>query len=656
VPRLALIAGLAGAATAALGVALPTAPGGAQVVEQPIAEPHRPYRATSAVDLADKLRSGFNGTIVVPSGSDWNMVTPCGAFDELGRCYDPPLTDIPLNSGVRLVGERDRFGRRPVLRAKPHHLNYALFHADASGTARIEGLHLIGPKQLRNRFKTEPTAEGIRVTEDAAAIEKLDEAERRRGHRVVVADSEIERFHNAVNVNGTVQADTPSDYRKESPSHLLPSDADLVRVERNYLHHNLSKSGGYGVVVGGGAYAEIEGNVLEFNNHSIAASGRAYSGYVARFNYVLRGYYDNHAGKPPHMFDVHGRGKANEKEYSGGPAGTYFEVALNTFLRGNDFALKVRGTPMLGVHFSGNVAVHDDIDDAVEYEGKRSHKRDNRLGVDYSGEIATGDFDGDGRSDVFVANGTAWFMSRGGRLPWEYLRPSNKRTRELGFADIDNDRRTDVLYRSGDGRVGYIRGGRGDLVGLTSAAVPMKELRFGDFDSDGRTDIFYTQSGQWNVWSAATRAWRRTQQSSKAVSDLLFGEFDVVKGTDVVGINSDGWAYSSGASGPWQRMNGRLTKSFDNAVAADVDGGPGSDIVFGGKGNSWRYSRDGRSALTPLRAGSGDVSHVRVGRFDGGPREGIVSFGYASNRHRLGLWRSLGNGQGTVSFSEQNMR
>ena len=50
-------------------------------------------------------------------------------------------------------------------------------------------------------------------------------------------------------------------------------------------------------------------------------------------------------------------------------------------------------------------------------------------------------------TDAFIANGTAWFYSRGGKRPWEFLHGSTKRTHELGFADIDNDGITDVLYR-----------------------------------------------------------------------------------------------------------------------------------------------------------------------------------------------------------------
>ena len=175
----------------------------------------------------------------------------------------------------------------------------------------------------------------------------------------------------------------------------------------------------------------------------------------------------------------------------------------------------------------------------------------NQYDTDYSTELATGDFDGDGEPDVFVANGTAWFYSRGGKRPWEFLHASNKRTEELGFADIDNDGRTDVLYRDPAGNLGYLKSGTVALVNFTTVPVPMKDLRFGDFDGDGKTDIFYTQGGQWMIWYGSTRTWTPAQSSSLPINELLFGEFDEVRGTDVAGVTSGMWAYSSGGLGFW---------------------------------------------------------------------------------------------------------
>ena len=64
---------------------------------------------------------------------------------------------------------------------------------------------------------------------------------------------------------------------------------DDVRIERNYLHHNAAEGSGYGVVVGGPSYATIQGNVFDYNRHDITSSGVSFSGYRARFNYLLQG-------------------------------------------------------------------------------------------------------------------------------------------------------------------------------------------------------------------------------------------------------------------------------------------------------------------------------------------------------------------------------
>jgi hypothetical protein len=121
----------------------------------------------------------------------------------------------------------------------------------------------------------------------------------------------------------------------------------------------------------------------------------------------------------------------------------------------------------------------------------------------------------------------------------------------------------------------------------------------------------------------------------------------------VVGINNDGWAWSSGSTQGWQRLNTRLTDSFDNAVAADFDGDGRSDIAVS-DGSRWRYSRDGRAALTLLRQGSGSIKKVLIGRFDRGIRDLVVTFLDRSNT--LSIWRGPGSGDAFVQRSERNMR
>lgn len=652
------------------------APGAAQAQTPPPTagidpgEQTRSVRPATADELRDELCSGRPGTIVVPRDVRWKVTGPCPrAEDRLDDSYSRAVPNqdraIPIRSNVQLIGERGFLHSRPTLYTDDLSIKHSVF-AVVGNDVVIRGVHFDGPQPGANHRKRPPYVSAIAVVENAEA---------RTGRRILIADNEFDEWSNAgVNPIG-FHGNVPRKDFEPGWAYLRPSDAGLVRIEGNYMHHNARDGGGYGVSVSGGAYAHIEGNVFDYNRHAVAGSGRAHSGYVARFNYVLQGGYMQHANNAPDYynqhFDVHGE----EPSGYGGYAGVRFEIDHNTFRGEQTYyyrtksrpAFMLRGRPIEGAFFRGNVAVHDDVDEAVSLKGGRFflseserqfnfHDAGNRFDVDYSTELAPGDFDGDGRADVFVANGTAWFFSRAGVRPWEYLRPSDKRTGDLGFADVDNDRVTDVLWRDGAGRVGYVKSGRGPLLPLTVAPVPMRDLRFGDFDGDGRTDVFYTRGGRWYVWYGATRQWRATAASDKPVGQLLFGEFDDVRGTDVVGINRDGWAYSSGATSAWIRLNRRLTDSFANAVAADFGGDGRSDIAIS-NGQKWRWSLDGRSPLRMLRDGRATPSYrplkqLLIGRFEPHDRDLVIAF----EGERLVMWRGIGTPATFGPRSHQNMR
>ena len=603
-------------------------------------EPPPRVRVGSPQELEDTLRSGFTGIIVIPKGVFWDL---------------GDRRDLPIRSGVWLLGERgDTLCERPTLYTESK-LEGVVFAVSANDV-RIEGIHFRGP-QAGDRTHGQEYVSAIVVTVDRVAG---------LGKRILITDNEFnEWLGGGVGVTSAQRVRTLEEY---DPGWPKPdrADAALVRVERNYMHHNALDGGGYGVVVGGGAYATIEGNVFDFNRHAVASDGYPYSGYIARYNYILQGgfmqgsYWNQH-------FDVHGTvdedGDGGSDGY-GSVAGEYFEITRNT-IRGEQGyylvktrpTLMLRGKPTVGARFDANVDVHDDLDGAVSLKGSKNatgwgedhgafnfSATGNRFDTDYSSELATGDFDGDGRTDIFVANGTAWYVSRGGVEPWQLLHPSDKRVRDLGFADMNGDGITDVVWRAPDGALGYLAGGFGAVVPLTTAPVPMAELRFGDFDADGRTDIFRREaSGQWMIWYGRTRDWAAAQSSSLPLKALRFGQFDGRPGTDVVAALSDQWAVSSSATTQWARLNAPLHRSLEYAVAADFDGDGRDDLAFDEGRQMWSVSRAGSGPLSALREGDGlprvpELRTLLVGRFDGGRAARLVSFPSGGDNHFM-IWR-----------------
>jgi hypothetical protein len=657
-------------------------------------------RVNSPAELDDLLHDrSFSGRVIIPRDVVWNMERCDRERDELGRFVCTPVLEIPLYSGVQLVGERGDLGSRPLLFTTilATTQRRALFEV-CGNDVLVQGLHLRGPQPGDDHATKHEYVTAIRVHQNVEPMTlsqcAADRSPERRGpigHRIAIIDNEFDQWtggavtpiggHHNIPLHewapftcpgNPVCCDTPAD-GEVCWQPLTPADAGLVRVERNFMHHNARDEGGYGVDLNGGAFVTITGNVFNYNRHAVASTGRAHSGYVARFNYVLQGgyreggffsYYNQH-------FDVHGE----EPDGYGGAGGTYFEIAFNT-IRGDQGyyvvqtrpALMMRGIPTVGMDFMNNVVVHSSLGKAVMFKGigfqdglsglmsEKFRYGGNRFDTDYASDLAAGDFDGDGRTDIFLANGTAWFFSRAGKRPWEFLHASTKRLEELGFADVDNDTVTDVLYRDPGGNVGYLKSGRYPLAPLTTIPVPMKELRAGDFDGDGKTDLFFTRDGVWNVWYGSTRIWNTTQSSSKKVSELLFGEFDEVTGTDVATVLESGWVFSSGSTHTWAPLNSKLTNSFTDAVAADFDGNGKTDIAF--RKGIWRLSADGRGPMTDLNAGPIRLNRWIMGHFEAGAPAMAIGWGppFSSTAKRFVIWRGPASGKTLHPWSEHEMQ
>jgi hypothetical protein len=573
-----------------------------------------PQRAVKMVDTRDALvstlNSHFTGTITIPSYA---------SIDLTG------LSDLPVRSGVRLVGTRYGLDEGALLYTNS--LDTPRVFAVRGSDVQISRLRFRGPKHPdTGRSSTLPKVSAIDILQDPVLG---------IGKNINVSENEMWAWTDAtVAVNGKTYVAKQEEVDLGLPRYTK-EQAGFVRVERNFLHHNAREGAGYGVVVSKGAYATIVANLFDYNRHAIASDGRPQTGYIAQYNYVLSGGYTvdmNDGFDIPFCasywnqhFDVHGTGP----DGYGQVAGEYFDISFNTVRGEQDYCVTktrpvfmLRGTPTVGAYFHDNAVVHDDSGEAISKKGgdwANMFIGPNHYDVESSEDISVGDFDGDKRSDVFLATGTAWFYSSGGMTEWRYLNASSVRTQNLAFADLDNDGKTDVISRQTDNRVYYSSAGTGPWLAVMSTSTPIQSLRFYDFNGDGFTDIFRTENSAWWIWDGKTRTESSPGGSSLPLSALRFGEFDGTPGADVIAAVNSQWSYSSGARLPWARLNRQLLSSLASTIVADIDGDTRPDVLYA-SGGTWMYSKSGQGEWITLKQyGSSPyatLNGVQFGDFD----------------------------------------
>ena len=193
------------------------------------------------------------------------------------------------------------------------------------------------------------------------------------------------------------------------------------------------------------------------------------------------------------------------------------------------------------------------------------------------GNLAFGDFDGDGRTDVFRASGGRWYVSYAGTSAWTQINSSNYGFHQLRYGDFDGDGRTDVFLTSG-GRWYVSYGGTGRWQWVQSSGYPLERLRFADFDGDGRTDVFVSSGGRWYVSDGARGSWRSINVSGVGVDDLGFADFNGDGRTDVIRATGSRWYVSWSGTSAWSLLR-YAPERLSDVVFADINGDGRADAV-----------------------------------------------------------------------------
>ncbi len=273
------------------------------------------------------------------------------------------------------------------------------------------------------------------------------------------------------------------------------------------------------------------------------------------------------------------------------------------------------------------------------------------------------DFDGDGRADVYQLryrhDHDVIYLSRtsGGRVSFErvnglasgtHSQPDMGRCLDISclkIGDFDGDGRSDIYRINGRGDDVFLSNGDGTFrrvagihaalrSGRDEARVDVRRLHLGDFDGDGRSDIYYLQANTDDLHlTVRPGVYRRV--NGVGVSDRFgtgdtsvyryrFADFNGDGLADVYynGLRSGGVhssydsVYLSKGNGAYHHKNGRYrgrsSPSYGADRLADVRVG---DFNGDGKSDLFEKNGDREGSICFVNAGSG-CTQVRV-RFDG---------------------------------------
>ena len=298
-------------------------------------------------------------------------------------------------------------------------------------------------------------------------------------------------------------------------------------------------------------------------------------------------------------------------------------------MRDDETFLSMKGSDSNGFRFIGN-AVKQAASAPVDFDGDGvsdfglyntstggwSIIRSSDSGLTYvpwggpGWEQVPGDYDGDGKTDIAVRNGSGlWSILRSSDSGNTLFQWSAAAGDEVVRGDFDGDGKNDfALYNATTAGWSIIRSSDSGLTYVPWGGPGWEQVP-GDYDGDGKTDIAVRNgTGLWSIRRSSDSGNTLFQWSAAVGDEVVKGDFDGDGKADFALYNSNtaGWSIiRSSDSGltyvPWGGTGWQ-------AVPGDYDGDGKTDIAVRNASGLWsvRRSSDSGNTLLQWSAAAGD--------------------------------------------------
>ena len=228
-----------------------------------------------------------------------------------------------------------------------------------------------------------------------------------------------------------------------------------------------------------------------------------------------------------------------------------------------------------------------------------------------------GDFDGDGKTDIFMATGEEWKILYQGDSNWTSINTNPETLEQLAFGDFNADGKTDLFKTESGKWYVFYSDGPGRWEHVNSLDSILEHLEFGDFDGDGATDVFTTKNGAWKVSYGGTAEWHVLAFSNYGLNELAFGDFNGDGSTDVLVVDDSKWKLAYSGSAEWQIINSNMDETLENIAFGDFNADGRTDI-FVIDGPAWKVSYGGKSEWEIINSNmNATLEDLAFGDFNG---------------------------------------